>query len=89
MRQSKQQRDKAMSSKSKSIVSALDFWMVKKSECAWGHIACVCNIKKRHNPNCKFLIAATGAIGIECKHGFDVCPKCDPCTCAVEIQRTK
>jgi hypothetical protein len=20
-------------------------------------------------------------VGIECQHGYDVCPTCDPCTC--------
>lgn len=24
---------------------------------------------------------ALGRAGVECGHGFDVCPTCDPCTC--------
>lgn len=34
-----------------------------------------------HDPDCRFRIAATSAAGIECEHGYDVCPICDPCTC--------
>lgn len=25
--------------------------------------------------------AAMDVIGIECEHGYDCCPICDPCTC--------
>ncbi len=46
-----------------------------------GHISCVCEIGRQHIKGCKFLLAATCAIAIECPHGYDVCPKCDPCTC--------
>lgn len=47
-----------------------------------GHLACVCGIIEAHtDENCKFRIAATCAYGIECDHGYDVCPICDPCTC--------
>ena len=46
-----------------------------------GHIACVCGTQKRHKPKCAFRISATCAVGIECEHGRDVCPICDPCTC--------
>ncbi len=34
-----------------------------------------------HEPTCRYLKARRGAVGIECKHGFDVCGICDPCTC--------
>lgn len=47
-----------------------------------GHISCVCSIKVRHDKACRFLRAATYPVGIACDHGFDVCPICDPCTCA-------
>jgi len=48
-----------------------------------GMLACVCTIRTRHKENCKFRIAATGAVGIACEpHGRDVCPICDPCTCS-------
>lgn len=51
-----------------------------------GHFACVCSIRTQHpDPTCKFRIAATGSIAIECDHGYDVCPKCDPCTCAAVV----
>lgn len=46
-----------------------------------GHLACVCGIRREHDEECKFRIAATGSVGIECSHGRDVCPVCDPCTC--------
>lgn len=35
----------------------------------------------QHQPRCRFRIAHLGAAGIECQHGFDACPVCDPCTC--------
>ena len=39
-----------------------------------------------HVEGCRRRKAATCAIPIECDHGFDVCPVCDPCTCA-EVTR--
>lgn len=48
------------------------------------HLACVCSVRAGHVENCKFRIAAAGAVGIECDHGRDVCPICDPCTCPPE-----
>jgi hypothetical protein len=47
-----------------------------------GYLACVCRIKAEHEEGCRFRIAAAGAVGIECDHGYDVCPTCDPCTCS-------
>lgn len=38
-------------------------------------------LDKPHDPNCRFYRAVTSPIGIECKHGYDVCCECDPCTC--------
>lgn len=46
-----------------------------------GHFACVCGIRKKHAEGCRFRTAATCAVPIECDHGRDVCPVCDPCTC--------
>jgi hypothetical protein len=34
-----------------------------------------------HETSCALRIASEGSAGIECRHGFDVCPKCDACTC--------
>lgn len=34
-----------------------------------------------HEEDCRFRAAAAGAIGVECEHGYDCCPICDPCTC--------
>ena len=33
-----------------------------------------------HEATCK-RGRALGSAAIECEHGFDVCPKCDPCSC--------
>lgn len=55
-----------------------------------GHLACVCacvcDFRKNHVPKCRFRIAATCPIPIpcECEGHYDVCPKCDPCTCPKE-----
>ena len=38
-------------------------------------------IRRKHWPFCQLYIAVSGAAGIECAHGYDVCPQCDPCTC--------
>ena len=46
-------------------------------------LACVCDVRAAHpNPRCAYLIAVTCAVPIECEHGYDACPECDPCTCA-------
>lgn len=45
------------------------------------HLACVCETLKEHHEGCLFRLATTCSIPIECDHGFDVCPTCDPCTC--------
>ena len=34
-----------------------------------------------HEKDCKFRRAIECPVAIECEHGYDVCPKCDPCTC--------
>ena len=36
---------------------------------------------KRHHPACLHRQAVTCTTLVECEHGFDVCPQCDPCTC--------
>jgi hypothetical protein len=46
-----------------------------------GHLSCVCRIKAIHVEDCRFRRAITCAVPIECDHGRDVCPVCDPCTC--------
>lgn len=67
-------------------ITALDFASIPKSQCTCGHIACVCNIKKNHNHDCKFMRSATCPVPIECEHGRDVCPICDPCDCDREAK---
>ena len=46
-----------------------------------GHFACVCEIRRKHDEACRYRRAAAGSVAIECEHGYDVCPICDPCTC--------
>lgn len=42
-----------------------------------------CRIRVAHpNPKCRFRVSATCPVPVECDHGYDVCPECDPCTCA-------
>ena len=38
----------------------------------------------QHARHCRFRIALENRIGVECPHGYDVCPICDPCTCQPE-----
>lgn len=49
------------------------------------HFACICVINQEHAKDCKFRKAATCGTPIECDHGYDVCPTCDPCTCGTKI----
>lgn len=43
----------------------------------------------RHVSGCTMRLALTCAVAIECRHGYDVCPTCDPCTCEKERNRVK
>lgn len=47
-------------------------------------IACVCSTNIAHDLSCLFRIATSGVVAVECEHGYDCCPKCDPCTCAAK-----
>lgn len=51
------------------------------------HLACVCVVKRRHDEDCPFRISVTCAIPIECEHGYDTCPLCDPCNCGAGISK--
>ncbi len=44
-------------------------------------------VAEGHHEKCQLFVAANCAIPIECKHGYDVCPECDPCTCPKEKAR--
>lgn len=46
-----------------------------------GHIACVCQLRRMHKHDCKYLRSKTCAVPIACEHGHDVCPICDVCDC--------
>lgn len=35
-----------------------------------------------HDPDCPKGRAISCSVGVECEHGYDVCPKCDPCECS-------
>lgn len=35
----------------------------------------------KHKRSCRYRLAATCAGPVECEHGYEVCPKCDPCEC--------
>ena len=61
----------------------LEDWMARGrvEGCTCEHLTCVCLINREHELGCKFRRAATCAVPIECEHGSDVCPSCDPCTC--------
>jgi hypothetical protein len=37
--------------------------------------------KRGHARTCPEALARRCAVPIECEHGHDVCPICDPCTC--------
>ena len=52
------------------------------ADCDCGLISCACEEARTHEPECRFRKALTSAVGIECEHGYDTCPECDPCTCA-------
>ena len=62
-----------------SVLTAEDVRNISCDKC--GHISCVCAYKQEHAEDCQFRRAATCPVGIECEHGYDVCPICDPCTC--------
>lgn len=54
-----------------------------------GRLACICPDKERHHEHCWFLAAVSCPVAIECPHGYDVCPRCDPCTCRMEFKLTR
>ena len=60
-----------------------DFKKVGRVEdCDCGHLQCVCELVRQHKDDCPLRLAISCAIPIECdKHGGDVCPICNPCTC--------
>jgi hypothetical protein len=54
---------------------------------ACGRFDCVCAFLHDHEEHCAFHRSITCAVPIECGCGYDVCPKCDPCTCAPRAAR--
>lgn len=35
----------------------------------------------QHDADCRLAATMRGTVLVECEHGYDVCPKCDPCLC--------
>jgi len=52
-------------------------------------LACICPEKERHHEHCWYLQAVSCSAAIECPHGHDVCPQCDPCTCRLNQALTR
>lgn len=46
-----------------------------------GNIPCLCDVMRWHRAGCNYRLAALSPVGVECDHGYDVCPTCDPCDC--------
>jgi len=55
--------------------------MATKRQVAKRREAVAPTLSVQHKRTCRFRIAETCAVGVECEHGYDVCPMCDPCTC--------
>jgi hypothetical protein len=36
---------------------------------------------REHRADCPERRARASVVALECDHGYDVCPICDPCTC--------
>lgn len=52
------------------------------NECGCGQIACVCHLVAGHVEGCRLRTPLLCPVSVECPHGRDVCPECDPCTCS-------
>jgi len=48
--------------------------------------SCICVIKTEHIEGCLYLRAARLSIELPCKHGFQACHICDPCSCGIEVK---
>ena len=53
----------------------------RAEKCTCGMIYCVWSKVRFHKDHCKYRKALLSPVGIECEHGYDVCPTCDPCNC--------
>lgn len=50
-------------------------------------LSCVCLVVRSHPDHaCRLRVSILCPVAVQCDHGFDVCPKCDPCTCLIEKQ---
>lgn len=50
-----------------------------------GQCPCCCGVRRNHAEWCRLRRAIECPVAIECEHGRDVCPTCDPCTCGVGL----
>ena len=48
-------------------------------------VSCTCKLRQEHKKGCRFLRAADLGIELGCPHGFQACPKCDPCSCGLAV----
>ena len=53
-----------------------------------GYVTCVCNVRVAHRKGCRFRRAAELTFELACEHGFQACPKCDPCDCGASAAAT-
>lgn len=44
-------------------------------------VTCTCGLAAQHDATCRFRRAAELSIEVACPHGFQACPRCDPCDC--------
>lgn len=44
-------------------------------------VECTCDAEKKHKEDCRYLAAMRLSVELECEHGFQACPECDPCDC--------
>jgi hypothetical protein len=57
----------------------------RAEDCDCKLLECVCLEARKHKRDCRYRFALTCAIPIECDHGLDTCPICDPCTCTTKL----
>lgn len=60
----------------------------RAADCDCDQIACICTKAREHKKTCRYRKSLTCPVPIECEHGFDVCPICDPCTCKKAKKKT-
>lgn len=54
----------------------------RAKDCDCGLISCACKEARTHERDCNYRRVLLLRVGIDCEHGYDTCPICDPCDCA-------